>query len=339
MNSFNGKYITGFAGFCLVLCALLFPILGFSPYTFMIPIAQFGQYFMHGHDLYFTVEFFAWANIRGAVASLSIGAIIYTLIVRGCLMTKDAAGRSIYINVWPKRIDIETYVYKPLILGFLPFVGALFARTIGSLVGVVSAIGFRAVMFVKRWWIANTGHGVAARDLAEARQNLDEMQGKGVLSRAQMAVGAYQRVDQQLVYANAAESAQQGQEHSASILHPGEDLALARRKLDELQGQDSVAVLQKAIGAYQNLNYQQLYTQATESVSKSAESYSNMLKRQGFFRVLGSIWGDLVVGDFAEHTAAGERLGITRTILNSLAYSMVLSLVGLILVLVFVLPS
>ena len=143
LTGLNKKYITRAGAAVLLLSALILPVLGFSPYTFMIPISKFAQEFMRGEDPAHAVEFFAWANVRGAVASLSIGAIIYTFVVRGCLMAKDEENRSIYINAWPKAIDIEQRVYRPLLLTVLPFIGAFAARFAGSALAAVSSVGYR----------------------------------------------------------------------------------------------------------------------------------------------------------------------------------------------------
>ena len=64
-------------------------------------------------------------------------------------MGKDAEGRSVYLNVWPKVLDIEKKVYKPVLLRVIPFIGALFARTVGSLVPFIASLGYRCFMSIR----------------------------------------------------------------------------------------------------------------------------------------------------------------------------------------------
>ena len=151
LTALNGNYMTVISGAVLFLCALMLPILGFSPYTFMIPIANFGKEFMFPTYDY-KVDFFAWVNVKGAVASLSIGLILYIFVVRGILMGRDEEGRSVYLNLWPKNIDIEKKIYKPLLMTVLPFIGAFAARLVGSLVTFVSEAGYRQFIKFRDSW-------------------------------------------------------------------------------------------------------------------------------------------------------------------------------------------
>jgi len=152
MTALNKKYLSTTNSAILLICALLLPVLGFSPNVFMIPISTFAQDFMMGKDPSFEVEFLAWANLKGALASLSIGAILYIFIVRGCLMKKDEEGRSVYVNLWPQWIDLEKSVYRPLLLTVLPAIGALVARLAGGIVSAISSLGYRGFMAFRSFW-------------------------------------------------------------------------------------------------------------------------------------------------------------------------------------------
>jgi len=156
LTALNKKYMTKTTAVVLFLSALILPILGFSPNTFMIPISGFAQEFMHGENPAHAVEFFAWANLRGAVASLSIGAIIYIFVVRGLLMARDEEGRSVYINAWPAPLNIENKVYKPLLLNILPFIGALIARFVGSILPSIASLGYKLFMKFRNMWVSDT---------------------------------------------------------------------------------------------------------------------------------------------------------------------------------------
>jgi len=153
MSKSNKKYMTKLSSAVLLICALILPILGVAPYAFMIPIGTFGQEFMMRYYPPYEIDFLAWINLRGALMSLFIGVIIYTFIVRVCLMAKDEKGRSIYVNLWPDFVDIEKRIYRPVLLRALPFVGALFARTIASIVPFVTYRLYGGFTMFQRFWI------------------------------------------------------------------------------------------------------------------------------------------------------------------------------------------
>ena len=156
MTKYNKKYLAPAGAVALTISALLLPVLGFNPDLFMIPIAKFGQSFMQGVDYYSTVSFYDGPTLLGALPSIGIGIVIYIFIVRGCLMSKDEEGRSIYINVWPSVLDIEKKIYKPLLLSILPFFGAMIARIYGSLIAGISSAGRRMFIRFRDFWIRET---------------------------------------------------------------------------------------------------------------------------------------------------------------------------------------
>ena len=66
---------------------------------------------------------FSWENLRGALLSLSIGAVIYLLFVLPVLRPHGA-----YVNRWPEGLDLERRVYRPLLLDGLAGVFGTLAR-------------------------------------------------------------------------------------------------------------------------------------------------------------------------------------------------------------------
>ncbi len=150
MDASNGKYMNKASAFVLTISALVLPFFGLTFYKTMIPISEFGSGFMYLNGHPHVVPFLEWACLRGAAASLAIGAIIYILIVRVLLMAKDENGKTMYINAWPKFIDIEDYIYRPLVVQVLPFIGAFVTRTIGNITEVIGKVGYKAY-----WAFAN----------------------------------------------------------------------------------------------------------------------------------------------------------------------------------------
>ncbi len=158
MDSTNGKYMNKASAFVLTLSSLVLPFFGLTFYKTMIPISSFGSGFMNMQGHPHVVPFLEWACLKGAAASLAIGAIIYLLIVRQLLMEKDENGNKVYINAWPKWIDLEDYIYRPLVVKVLPFIGAAVTRTIGSVVEVISSIGYKLYWKFANWYEPRKPH-------------------------------------------------------------------------------------------------------------------------------------------------------------------------------------
>ncbi len=99
----------------LCLAALLLPLLGLTAGRSMNFLADLGTDFFHSGAPEHPVHFFAWENLKGALISVGIGAAVYLLIVRRLLMKNGS-----YLDRWPKRLDLEELVYRPLLLRLLP---------------------------------------------------------------------------------------------------------------------------------------------------------------------------------------------------------------------------
>jgi len=105
----NGKYMNFWSALALGLSAVILPVIGLFPGTFMQGMAELGQGFMHGHSPAHEIAWFSLTNLKGAAISLLIGAAVYLLVIRTLLIQN---GR--YVNRWPEKIDIEDALYRPL---------------------------------------------------------------------------------------------------------------------------------------------------------------------------------------------------------------------------------
>ena len=65
--------------------------------------------------------------------SILIGGAVYIFIVRICLMTKNENGETVYIDAWPKWLDLEEFIYRPVLLKVLPFLFGIICRFLDSL--------------------------------------------------------------------------------------------------------------------------------------------------------------------------------------------------------------
>ncbi|MBE5962271.1 MAG: NADH dehydrogenase [Lachnospiraceae bacterium] len=128
MDAYNKKYMNKQSTFALISIAVCIPVMGMAPGIVMDKMADFAQGFMHGHELHHAVHYFSLENLKGAAISLSIGAIVYVVLVRMVLMKKRADGVKEYVYVWPTWMDLENSSYRPVIGVALPFVGAVVCR-------------------------------------------------------------------------------------------------------------------------------------------------------------------------------------------------------------------
>lgn len=147
-NSFNGKYMNKLSGFALLIPAVLLPVLGVFP-RIMDYIGETGQSFFKGHSPSHQVHYFAWVNLKGAIISLFIGIVVYFLIIRKFLIKKDKNGNLEYINPWPKSIDIEENLYKPLLLNILPNIGFFFANIISNIPSIIGKVIYKGFIYLK----------------------------------------------------------------------------------------------------------------------------------------------------------------------------------------------
>ena len=135
----------------LLIPAMILLILGLAPNQTMDRIADFGHLTEavvvknhHGQ-----VYYFIWANLKGAVISISIGIFLYFGFIRIFLMER-VKGEKIYVDRLPVWFDLEKNVYQPILLYFLPFVFGFFSRILDKMTDFFSLILRRNVLKPKK---------------------------------------------------------------------------------------------------------------------------------------------------------------------------------------------
>lgn len=125
-EKFDGmkNYMNKLSAAVLTFCAILFPIMGVFPYATMDKMADMSEGFMGWNHAGHSVEYFTLVNLKGSIISIVIGVILYFGVIRVFLMKKEENGQKSYINRWWKYFDLEDYVYRPVLLKFLPTVCA-----------------------------------------------------------------------------------------------------------------------------------------------------------------------------------------------------------------------
>ena len=126
------KYAGTAACFALGGSALFLPLMGMAPRRIMDWMADISRPFFRGAHVLHQVEYFSEANLRGACISISMGILVYVLLIRRYLMETGEDGTRIYVDRWPAWLNLEDRVYRPLVLTVLPFLGAMLARCVNG---------------------------------------------------------------------------------------------------------------------------------------------------------------------------------------------------------------
>lgn len=144
--------MTVLSGIAVCGSALLLPLLGMTPDVIFAKIGHAAQSFLCPADeVSKETHAIAWLsaeNLKGAAISVTIGVVVYVVIVRGILMRKEA-GRKIYVNRIPSWMDLEESLYRPLVLHALPFVLAFFSRICDVMIDGGAGV-LRATVFAPR---------------------------------------------------------------------------------------------------------------------------------------------------------------------------------------------
>ena len=118
-------YIGKFNAFILALSALILPVVGFLPNRIGDKISIFSAAFMNGSNHHHIVNYFSFENLEGAAISIIIGICVYIFFIQKFLIKNGE-----YLDIWPKKLNIENLFFRPVLGLILPFIGALFAKII-----------------------------------------------------------------------------------------------------------------------------------------------------------------------------------------------------------------
>ena len=133
----NKKYLTPAPKLGLCLCAAIIPALGLLPGVLMTGAGRLSLPFLGAEAPALPIAYFSAENLLGAAKSIVIGLGLYALI-RFTLMRRAADGSVEYLDRWPKQLDLENAVYRPL-LSLLARAGYGFAWACDKLMDWLSA--------------------------------------------------------------------------------------------------------------------------------------------------------------------------------------------------------
>ncbi len=108
-----------------VVSVLIFAF-GALPHQTLDKLAAITTNFMGVHKLEHSVNYFSFVNIKGALISLAIGAVLYFVIAKFTVVTKEKG----YVNPWNQNISVENLIWRPLVFTVLPFIFGFIGRCI-----------------------------------------------------------------------------------------------------------------------------------------------------------------------------------------------------------------
>lgn len=152
----ENRYASPVSAGVLSVCAAVIPLLGVLPQVWMESMAKLAQSFFRMTGEGHWVSYFAFTNLKGSLVSLLIGMALYLLVVRGWMMTKQPDGSKIYVDRWPRWMDLEELVYRPVFLIILP---GVFGR-VCSILSQIPDLVVRTVLAVSSFCVGIMDIGV-----------------------------------------------------------------------------------------------------------------------------------------------------------------------------------
>ena len=115
--------MSGLSAISLGAPAAVLLAMGFLPHLVMdgisnicMPFLGVAEHLWKGDAAYeHYVNYFSLENLKGSAISIVIGLAVYFLIIRPLLTTKDENGNPEFLDRWPKKLDLEDLIYRPLI--------------------------------------------------------------------------------------------------------------------------------------------------------------------------------------------------------------------------------
>ncbi len=120
------SYVSKRTSVVISIVSILIFVFGAMPHNTLDKIASITTDFMGVHPMEHSVNYFSFTNLKGAIISLVIGALLYFVVAKFTVVTKDKG----YVNPWNQNISVENLIWKPLVFTILPFVFGFIGRCI-----------------------------------------------------------------------------------------------------------------------------------------------------------------------------------------------------------------
>ena len=115
----ENQYCSGLTKAVLLITAFVLPVFGTLSRFSMDLIADYAEGFFMESALEHRVQYFSLENLKGGAVSIILGTLIYMLYIRRTLI-KDVDGVRTYVDVWPKKLNLLTLVYEPIVMVAIP---------------------------------------------------------------------------------------------------------------------------------------------------------------------------------------------------------------------------
>jgi len=134
--------------FSLAGSAAVLLIWGLFPHALMERLANLAVGFLNLKKLeqMGNVSYFSFSNLKGGLLSIGIGVVVYLFFVRKVLIQNRKNGGQEYVNLWPKWLDLEELLYRPILLRLLPALSGVLCRILDSLADAVT-VALRRTIF------------------------------------------------------------------------------------------------------------------------------------------------------------------------------------------------
>lgn len=132
------SYMNPLSTIAITISAGVLLVWGLFPHQLMDRAAMFAQGFLnfHPHGEGHVVAYFSLVNLKGALISIVVGILVYRFFICNLLIQKKER-EVVYRDRWPRWLDMEQLIYRPLLLRALPTVGAVFSRILDSFVDTI----------------------------------------------------------------------------------------------------------------------------------------------------------------------------------------------------------
>ena len=127
----KGPYLNPMGRIAIGVTTFLLLCMGLLPKIMMDPIAEYVKGFFYEKEFH-PIAYFSFGNLKGAMISIAIGLLVYFFFIRKRLMKKGEEGYQ-YFDCWPKWLDLENSLYRPVLLSFLPFIMAFLCRILSRI--------------------------------------------------------------------------------------------------------------------------------------------------------------------------------------------------------------
>lgn len=131
------RYLSPLSACAIGIPAAVLAMWGFLPHRLMDRVAALGNKFYalaESKGVSEAVHYFSPENLKGVAYSIVIGVIVYVIVIRGLLTKQTPEGGRELVDRWPRWLDLEDLIYRPVLLRFLPYVGGVASRICDSLV-------------------------------------------------------------------------------------------------------------------------------------------------------------------------------------------------------------